>query len=152
LCGGSLMAVGENVELKWMDIVPPEVPTGSIDSILVMVCAVLIVALLALGLFLYRHPKQKARRALRRLAQNLTRRDFETRAVCFGVRQCLSSGLGHGRLQSIPWDSHNDNNWMVYLDRLTRCCFAPEPPSVSEADHVIREALAWLNKKPVRNT
>jgi hypothetical protein len=140
------MSVTGNFAQKWVDIVPPEVPAYSVDPVLLALSAALFVAALVLGVIVYRRPRQKAKRMLRRLAHDLKRCSSEVKPACFQVRQCLRSGLGQPRLQSVPWGPANHAHWQAYLNRLTKCCFAAEPPSVVEVDGIIQEALAWLNK------
>jgi hypothetical protein len=140
------MSVSGNFEQKWVDIVPPEMPMQSLDFVaLVIVIAVLLV-IFVLGIAIYNHPRQRAKRALHRLTRDLRRYPQEVKAVCFQVTRCLKTGFAQSRLQAIPWNPAYQSDWQNYLDRLTKCCFAEQPPSAAEADSIIQGALAWLNK------
>jgi len=143
------MPLSAHIEDKWVDIVPPGVPVHSVETLTIVVSATLLVALIALGILFYRRPRQRAKRALRRLAHDLHRSQVDIKTACFQVKRCLRDGFGQRRLQFININQDNQGNWQSYLNRLTKCCFAAEPPTVAELDSVIHEALAWLNKKAV---
>ena len=143
------MPLTTHIEDRWVDIVPPDVPLTSAEPLTIVVCAMLLVALLAIGFFFYRRPRQRARRVLRRLARDLHRSRLDGKPACFRIRQCLREGFGQRRLSAVPLPPASQHDWQRYLDKLAQCCFADTSPSVSELDSVIDEALAWLNTKAV---
>jgi hypothetical protein len=143
------MPTSVQIDEKWVDILPPEVPLHSVEPLTIMVSASLLVVLLVLGIFFYNRPRQRAKRALRRLVHDLRRSQVDIKPACFKIRQCLGEGFRQGRLQSVQLSHNHDVEWQIYLNRLTHCCFAAEPPTVAELESVIHEALDWLNKKTV---
>jgi hypothetical protein len=132
------MAIPPSIETKWVDIVPPLAPASPADPYLFVPLAVLFVALITVGIYLYLRPRQRARRALRRLYRDLRQSRVEAKAACFQVRECL---------RSPAWTHGNDAGWQAYLDRLSQYCFSAEAPDPAEADAVIAQALAWLDQK-----
>ena len=132
------MAIPLSIETKWVDIVPPLAPPSPADPYLLVLLAVVFVALITVGILLYLRPRQRARRALRRLSRDLRQSRVEAKAACFKVRECL---------RSPAWAHGNDAGWQAYRDRLSRYCFSAEAPEPAEADDVIAQALAWLDRK-----
>jgi hypothetical protein len=143
------MPISAQIDEKWVDILPPEVPVHSLEPLTVMVSVSLLIALITLGIYFYNRPRQRARRALRRLAYDLRRSQVDIKPACFRIRQCLGEGFRQRRLQSVQLSHDYDVEWQIYLNRLTHCCFAAEPPTAAELESVIYEALDWLNKKTV---
>ena len=138
-----------HIDEKWVDIVPPVAPVNTVDPFLVGIFVVLLFLLIALGIFFYRRPRQRAKRALRRLARDVKTSQVETKPACFQIRQCLRAGFGQRHLYAIQWDHANHADWLIYLNQLAQYCFAAETPATAELDGVIHEALAWLNEKVV---
>jgi hypothetical protein len=132
------MAIPLSIETKWVDIVPPLAPPSPADPYLLVLCVVAVVALIGAGMLLYLRPRQRTRRALRRLSRDLRQSRVQAKAACFQVRECLRSPV---------WTHGNDAGWQVYLDRLSQYCFSAEAPDPEEADAVIAHALAWLDQK-----
>ena len=144
--GGGLMDTTQ----QWVDIIPPQAPLAAADPVLLLSAGVLLSALLAWLWFYYHRPRQIARRGLRQLAHALSTEALATKTVCFLLRQHLRKGLACERLQSVAWDEQNSADWQVYLERLRHYCFAATVPDTQEVAQAIREAQAWLRKKPGR--
>lgn len=145
------MTAALQVQPHWVDIVPPAAPppAGGIPALLWATAVVLVLAALAV-IYYRRLSRQRSKRALRRIADDLRRARIEAKPACFKVEACLRDGFERRRLDTIRWAHGTQAEWRAYLLRLERCCYAAEPPSPAELDGVIREALVWLNKKRSR--
>jgi len=132
---------------QWVDIVPPAAPVTALDPLVIALLAALLGLLIGLAVAISRRPRSRARRALRRLARELQAARIEAKPACLQIRQCLRSGLGHSRLQSVRWHSERQGDWLAYVDRLSHHCFAPQSPSGAELDGLVREALGWLRRR-----
>jgi hypothetical protein len=137
------------IEENWVDIVPPELPATAPDPVLYLGSFIALVLLLAFGIYLQRRPRQRSRRALRRLSRDLRRARLEPKRACFEIRRWLRTGFGYRRLQSVPLAHSLQADWQAYLDRLGHYCFSGEAPSVAELDGIIREARVWLDARVV---
>ena len=137
-----------SIDEKWVDIVPPVASIPTTDSITIGIFVSLVVAI-AVGIYLYRRPRWRARRSLRRLAHDLQHSRVESRQACFRIQQCLRDGFRWHRLQTLQWTDSSHADWLVFLNRLTQYCYAAGSPDVAELQGVLHEALSWLNKKAV---
>lgn len=137
-----------NATSQWVDIVAPATPPGSTTSSTLVLALVLLIAIAMLFTFQYlRRPIPRAKRALRRIDRDLRCARIETRVACFRVRSCLRHGLEHQARPYFSRDAPAQTDWHRYLNRLEHGCFASEPPSAAVLEELIREAIAWLNKK-----
>jgi len=141
------MPIATAVDQQWVDIVPPDVPAQALDTFAGGILLALLLMVVAVGVYFYRRPRWRARRALHGLARELQASRVAIKPACWQVQQCLRSGLGQHRLQAVRWPDDYHGDWLGYVNRLSRCCFAAEPPAHSELDSIIHEALAWLNRK-----
>jgi hypothetical protein len=136
-----------HIDTHWVDIVPPPAPAHAADPLAIVTFLTLLLALLAVAIWLYRRPRYRNRRTLRRMAQALRSSPGDTRSVCFDIPRCLRSGLAQQRLRAIAWVDANPTEWRDYLDRLTRYCYSADVPGANEVDGMIREARVWLERK-----
>jgi hypothetical protein len=136
-----------SIEEGWIDIIPPEIPAASADPMAILFFVLPLAVLLLIGIIHRRRPRQRARRALRRLARDLRRTRVEAKTACFEIRRWLRIGFGYRQLHSVPLDPARQADWRAYLDRLGQYSFSRTAPSVAELDGVIREARAWLGTK-----
>jgi hypothetical protein len=143
------MFLTAHIDTKWVDIVSPlaPVPTAEPVAMGVAVAALLVVA--AIGVLLYRRPRYRVKRALRRLARRLEDSRLEPRPACFEVRAFLRAGFGRRRLRSIRWIDASDSDWQQYLDHLARLCFSAGTPAPAEVNGIIGEAVVWLDHRQV---
>jgi len=141
------MPIATPADQQWVDIVPPDVPAQALDAFTSGILLALLLMAIATGVYLYRRPRWRARRKLHGLARELQASRVTIKAACWQVQKCLRSGLGQHRLQAVRWPEDCHADWLVYVNRLTQCCFAAEPPARSELDSIIHEALAWLKRK-----
>jgi hypothetical protein len=103
--------------------------------------------LMGLAVVLYRRPRARARRTLRRLGREPHRAALENRSACLQIHYWLRKGLRQPRLQAVEWPPEDQAAWLEYLDRLAQGCFAPAPPSAAELAGLINEARRWLQRK-----
>lgn len=143
------MPTPASIDEKWVDIVSPVAPSHTVDPLGIGVVAAGLLVLLGLVVMLYRRPRARAKRALRRLARDLRGARVGAKPVCVQVQQCLRSGLGRHQLQSVQWRDDHCADWLAYVNRLAQCCFAAPSPSRAELEAIIHEALAWLDTKAV---
>lgn len=136
-----------HIDSHWVDIVPPLAPVSVADPLMIVAALAPLLGLLAIGVWLYRRPRYRNRRALQGLARSLRDSPGGTRSACFEIQRCLRSGLARQRLRAVSWSDARQADWRDYLDRLTRYCYAAEAPAASEVDGMIREARAWLARK-----
>lgn len=137
------------IDEKWVDIVSPVAPPHTVDPLSIGVVAAGLLVLIGLAAMLYRRPRARAKRALRRLARDLRGARVGAKPVCVQIQQCLRSGLGRRELQFVQWRDDHRAGWLAYVNRLAQCCFAAPSPSRAELDAMIHEALAWLDRKAV---
>ncbi len=135
------------IDERWVDIVPPGAPPYSADPLTWGIGVAVLVVLIGMATVLYRRPRSRAKRALRRLARDLRDSRIEAKPACVRIQLCLRTGLGQRHLPSVPWRDDHHADWVAYVNRLTVCCFAAPLPSKAELDRLIQEALAWLDRK-----
>jgi hypothetical protein len=143
------MPAPAQINNSWVDIVPPGVPVHSIAPWAIVLAVSILVALIALGIFFYYRPCQRAKRALRKLAHAVQGSQVEIKPACFRIRQYLAEGFEQHQLQSVQLGHAHHMQWQNFLNRLSQYCFAAQPPGTAELNGIIAEALDWLNKKPV---
>jgi hypothetical protein len=126
------------VETTWIDILPPQAPPAEGTVLFpLLVTAVVVLAVLACGLFLYK--RQTRSRALHKLLVALGRNRLQGRAACCRARRILfERGAGKG-LQ------HRDGQQL--REQLNACCFAAEEPAPDEAQVLVRRALSLLKNR-----
>lgn len=137
------------IDERWVDIVPPGAPPYSTDPFTWGIGVAVIVVLIGMAVVLYRRPRSRAKRALRRLARDLQGSRIEAKPACVRIKQCLRTGFGRRDLQSVPWRDNHHADWLAYENRLAQCCFDAPSPSRVELDAIIDEAVAWLDRKAV---
>lgn len=143
------MSTADVMNEHWVDIVPPLAPPATLDLLSIALGGILLLVLAGLAVMLYRRPRARARRALRRLGRELHQADIENQSVCMQIRHWLRKGLRQPHLQAVEWPPEHQAAWLAYVDRLARGCFAPAPPSAAEMKRLIDEALGWLQRKTV---
>lgn len=135
----------------WVDIAPPQAPPPSGDPVVLAGLAVVLAALLAIGLYLHTRPRLRARRGLRRLARELRGPAVDGKTTCFRIRAWLQTGFGHADLTAVRMSEEaRQADWQAYLDTLSACCFRSEPADAAEARRLVEEAARWLHARPVR--
>lgn len=144
---GRLMPTPAPINETWVDIVPPGAPPHTTDPFTWGIGVAVLVVLIGMAVVLYRRPRSRAKRALRRLARDLWGSRIDAKPACVRIQQCLRTGLGRRHLPSVPWCDDYHADWLAYVNRLTACCFAAPSPSKAELDSLIHEALAWLDRK-----
>ena len=143
------MSTADVMNEHWVDIVPPLAPPATPDLLSITLGGIFLLVVAGLAVMLYRRPRVRARRAIRRLGRELHQADIENQPACMQIRHWLRRGLRQSQLQAVEWPPEYQAAWLAYVDRLARGCFAPAPPSIAEMKHLIDEALGWLDRKTV---
>lgn len=128
-----------------LDIRPPPLAPEGIGVTLI-VAALLLMATLALLLRCYRSPRQRARRALKRLRRTAARGTLDNRAAAHALANLLRQGLG-SHLQRGMITPDRNAEWVDFADRLAEARFAHQSCSSERLSELLDETESWLEKR-----
>lgn len=140
------MSLISPVESHWVDIVPPGTPPTHLDPFALIIAVITFSVLLVSVVVYYRRPRQRAKRALRKIAQELREARIDTKSAAFAIARHLRLGLGRRRLHSGHRSDRRWPDWEIYVQELTSACFAPLAPSRAEMERIAQGALVWLER------
>ena len=140
------------IEQHWVDILPPAAPPTHIEPLALVIAAMVLSVLVATAIVFYRRPRQRAKRALRRLGHELREPRIDGKSTALAIARYVRLGLDQRRLQAMSVNGTRRADWESFVERLTGCCFAAETPPASELERMVQEALAWLDVKAERVT
>lgn len=138
------MAKTELTDTPWLDILPPPAPLDHSLLFTLMVIGVVVLAVAGLYAVWQRRPRQRARRRLRRLLQQLDADQVNSKHALFELNRLLCNGLGLTRLGDFTASS--SEHWQGFYQRLQQAQYQAAAPERAHARQLLNEAADWLKR------
>jgi hypothetical protein len=135
------------VNPSWVDIVAPVAPATAIDPLLVVVVLLLATFAAIVTILYYRHPRRRARRALRRLTRRLSTNAVDARIAADEIARQLRRAHTCRDLAALDFGPAHHDRWQEFVGCLGYYRFAATPPAAPELRAVIATALHWIDHK-----
>lgn len=136
----------------WVDVIAPVAPaTFAAQTVLWMVALVVLLAAIAVAAW-WRMPRQRARRAIRRLPKRIMASEAERKAACRELAQCLCVLHRAARVERIAVAPQHRERWQAFAARLAACRYGTRAPGDDEPAALAREALGYPRRDPPGRT
>lgn len=131
------------MDKQWAGIIEPGAPPTDETQLLWWLLPILIAGLLAL--YYRQRPRPAMRRQLRHLRRRLRDNRLDRRNAGFTIAECLRRGRATTRLDRLDFGTQQAH-WRAFLGELQQAQYRPRPPSQTELNTLLEEAMAWLRR------